>query len=605
MVKKQEAEYRKKGMEQKKTFQDQLSRKVVRKQPVRQEPKVPREDQDQFSSEEYSDGGTETPSEDSEEESEDTHHRLKSVLREKAPDSRYNKAEEQKQSVNQQDPGYADDLIMKRYMSDADDKQSLPYGPDHWSSDAVTPTRQNDGNNCPRDQHHQHSRRQSDQATRNNKGSERQFRPQWQEPPKPTRVSNAPRYQHQGWRSTLPQGNRARNVDQQSAMGSSYSGDSGQGGHRPHHHHGHQRNNQRNQGNRRGRHFGNGFQGRHLHRERDNSDEGSHHGRGHHQGYGHHHNRERDYGDQGYRGYQRKNPKLSNYDGKISFRAYEVKLNRMAQQYQWTEDEKLSKFVEALQDRALEFYGNLPEEVRDDYQLVSKKFRARFWPQEPSQTVRSQLKVLKQQPEESLEEYAEKCQQLATDAWGATNPEMTEHSAMDAFLHGLIDTEAAYSTLDKEPANLDEALELTKRAMHNRRALLGNRSKNVRMVSFAEEEEKEEKKIRIVRTDGAASNPVEERISKMEESMAETKKQLEQILKLMQTQNQNPSKSYANPNQNKGYANSPRRPGTPIRCYRCHELGHGFRECKSPRSCSPSPGPQQGEATQEKQQLND
>ena len=225
----------------------------------------------------------------------------------------------------------------------------------------------------------------------------------------------------------------------------------------------------------------------------------------------------------------------------------------MAQQYQWTEDEKLSKFVEALQDKALQFYGNLPEEVRDDYQLVSKKFHAQFWPQEPSQTVRSQLKVLKQQPDESLEEYAEKCQQLATDAWGATNLKMTEHSAMDAFLHGLIDTEAAYSALEKEPANLDEALELTKQAMHNCRALLGNHSKNVRMVSFAEEEEKEEKKIRVVRTDGAASNPVEECISKMEESMAEMKKQLEQILKLIQTQNQNQnqSKSYANPNQYK------------------------------------------------------
>ena len=125
------------------------------------------------------------------------------------------------------------------------------------------------------------------------------------------------------------------------------------------------------------------------------------------------------------------------------------------------------------------------------------------------------------------------------------------------------------------------------------------------MVSFAEEEEREEKKIRVVRIDGAASNPVEERISKMEESMAETKKQLEQILKLMQTQNQNQNqrKSYANPNQNKGYANSPRRPGTPVRCYRCHELGHSFRECKSPRSHSSSSGPQQVEATQQKQQL--
>ena len=48
---------------------------------------------------------------------------------------------------------------MKRYMSDADDKQSLPYGPDHWSSDAVTPTRQDKGPNHRQDNgnNHQHS----------------------------------------------------------------------------------------------------------------------------------------------------------------------------------------------------------------------------------------------------------------------------------------------------------------------------------------------------------------------------------------------------------------------------------------------------------------
>ena len=252
MVKKQEAEYRKKGMEQKKTFQDQLSHKVVHKQPVKQEPKVHREDMhqrqeshDQFSSEEDSDGGTETPSGDSEEESEDTHHRLKSVLREKALDNRYNKAEEQKQSVNQQDPGYADDLIMKRYMSDADDKQSLPYGPDHWSSDAVTPTRQDkgpnhrqdNGNNHQHSYHRQHPGKQYGHADKHKRELERQFCPQWQEPPKPTRVTNAHKYHHQGWKNTLPQNNRTRKADQQSDMGSSYSGESGQSEY--HHHHSH------------------------------------------------------------------------------------------------------------------------------------------------------------------------------------------------------------------------------------------------------------------------------------------------------------------------------------------------------------------------------
>ena len=71
-VRKQEAEYRKKGLEQKKTFQNQLSHKMKHKQPVKQEPEAYQGDQP--SSEEDSDGGMETPSEDNEEESEDTHH---------------------------------------------------------------------------------------------------------------------------------------------------------------------------------------------------------------------------------------------------------------------------------------------------------------------------------------------------------------------------------------------------------------------------------------------------------------------------------------------------------------------------------------------------
>ena len=294
---------------------------------------------------------------------------------------------------------------------------------------------------------------------------------------------------------------------------------------------------------------------------------------------------------------------MSNYDGRISFQAYEVKLNRMAQQYHWMGDEKLSKLVEALQDDALQFYGTLPEEVQDDYELISKKFRARFWPQEPSQIVQSQLKVLKQQPEETMEEFATKCQQLATDAWGATNLEMMEQSALDAFLHGLLDTEAAYSALDKEPTDLDQTLEFTKCTMHNNKVLLGNCGKTVCTVSFAEGDTTEEKQIRVVQTDGAVQNQAEECISRIEESMAETKSQIDQILKLLQNQKGNQAQS--NQGLNKSYANSPRRSGTPIRCYQCHKLGHGFWECKSPRagSRSPSPAPQKVENPLEKKNL--
>ena len=124
-------------MEQKKISQDQLSHKAVSKQPVKQELEAHREDTcqghkspDQLSSEEDSEGGTETPSQDSEDESEDSHHQLGSVLHEKAPDNRYTNAKEQKQHTSRQDPGNAQDIIM-RYLEDTKGKQSLPYGPDH------------------------------------------------------------------------------------------------------------------------------------------------------------------------------------------------------------------------------------------------------------------------------------------------------------------------------------------------------------------------------------------------------------------------------------------------------------------------------------------
>ena len=39
---------------------------------------------------------------------------------------------------------------------------------------------------------------------------------------------------------------------------------------------------------------------------------------------------------------------------------------------------------------------------------------------------------------------------------------MADQSAMDAFLHGVLDTESAYSAMDKNPATVDEALDLVK-----------------------------------------------------------------------------------------------------------------------------------------------
>ena len=88
----------------------------------------------------------------------------------------------------------------------------------------------------------------------------------------------------------------------------------------------------------------------------------------------------------------------------------------MARKYDWDDDTKLAKLVEALDDKALTFFSNLPPEVQGNFEIVKKKMNNRFIPREPSTTVRKQLQTIQQKPEEALEEWAEWCQQCAYDA---------------------------------------------------------------------------------------------------------------------------------------------------------------------------------------------
>ena len=163
-------------------------------------------------------------------------------------------------------------------------------------------------------------------------------------------------------------------------------------------------------------------------------------------------------------------------------------------------------------------------DVRDNYNQVNQKFNARFGPKELPQTVRNQLKVVKQKAEEPLKEFAEHCQSLANDAWGDDNQDMANRGAMDAFLHGVMDTESVYSAMDKNPANTDEALGYVKRAMHNCKAFFGAHTKTIQNVTFAEDDEGvEERHIRIMKQDTPAPPAkADDRIEKLEKNVADT-----------------------------------------------------------------------------------
>lgn len=287
--------------------------------------------------------------------------------------------------------------------------------------------------------------------------------------------------------------------------------------------------------------------------------------------------------------YRGRDPKLTTYNGKVPWRAYEVKLQHMAQKYQWDNQTKLTKLVEALEDKALTFFSGLPEEVQTNYTLVTKKFNARFGPKEPPKTVRRQLKRVEQESEEVLEEYAERCQRLAYDAWGDISPEVAEAAAIEAFFQGALDSEAALTAMHKEPDNMDHALELVKEAIHNRKSVSGRpkgAQKAARTVSFLGDVTTDvtDSSIRVAGMPFSSkatnqSDPtmhrLESDVQELRTSFEETQGQVSQILKLLTDRSRS------------------RSPSRTIICYKCNTPGHIAKECPD-RSRSPSPARSRG-----------
>ncbi|CAC5378212.1 unnamed protein product [Mytilus coruscus] len=84
----------------------------------------------------------------------------------------------------------------------------------------------------------------------------------------------------------------------------------------------------------------------------------------------------------------------------------------------------------------------------------------RFGNKDLPYTIRRQLQEVRQNIDETIEEFAERVQEMATDGYGPNTPEnVVETISVDAFLKGCSDKKATLFAMEKNPITLDTALQ--------------------------------------------------------------------------------------------------------------------------------------------------
>ena len=96
---------------------------------------------------------------------------------------------------------------------------------------------------------------------------------------------------------------------------------------------------------------------------------------------------------------------------------------------------------------------------------------------------------MRQQENETLEEFSQRIYFMALDGFEKGIPEVVDQKTTEAFLRGCRDKEAGRSVLEKDPSSITQAVKMVKTCIANQRAIFGVRTSHSyahRQVSFSD-----------------------------------------------------------------------------------------------------------------------
>jgi len=132
-------------------------------------------------------------------------------------------------------------------------------------------------------------------------------------------------------------------------------------------------------------------------------------------------------------------PKLSTYDENNDWKSYYLQFEDTANRFEWNEEQKLDNCLLCLRGKALKFFSTRPVSIQKYFDQLMEKMNQRFGKKDLTHSIRRELQEVKQNLDESIEEYAERVKEMATYGHIDAPEDIIELMAVDAFLISCID----------------------------------------------------------------------------------------------------------------------------------------------------------------------
>ena len=256
-------------------------------------------------------------------------------------------------------------------------------------------------------------------------------------------------------------------------------------------------------------------------------------------------------------GVPRKHPKGLRFDGKSNWRSFKKRFDSFRKVMKWSDTQCKDYLIWSLEDKALDFFTISIDVESYSFRKIMKKLEKRFGVQELTETSKVKFEQAHQEPEESIEDWADRVMTLAIPAFINFSDEYLNREAVVKFCQGCSDKSAAKHACFERPTTMEEALNLVKHHQYISQAIDGNQNRK-EIISI--------NAVRCLSEDHVSDNleqcPSENRV---EELIAAALQQFAERIQI-------------NSVQTERIADTKKR--KTMQCFFCKKFGHVKKECK-------------------------